>query len=112
VSDELGVPSDNTTLTAVINGYDEAGFTGQFEVSSETAVRCDTCGEDTSPNEYDVDSRRRLEGASDPDDMLSVFALTCPRCGARGTIVLGFGPNASPTEAIVSKALGEHPKMD
>jgi hypothetical protein len=48
---------------------------------------------------------RRLVGASDPDDMLSVIAVSCPRCQARGTLVLGFGPNASGTEAAVAKQL-------
>ena len=38
-----------------------------------------------------------------PQDELYVeyqgIALTCPHCGARGTVILGFGPSASPEDA-------------
>ena len=44
---------------------------------------------------------RRLEGASDPDDMLAVVALECPVCSMKGTIVLHFGPEASAEELDV-----------
>jgi hypothetical protein len=108
VTDELGLPgfpSDNTTLTAVLHDYETAGFGAQFEVVSESVVRCVTCRQASAPSEFTMHATRRLEGASDPDDMLSVTAVSCPRCDARGTLVLGFGPNASGTEAMVGKSL-------
>lgn len=105
VTDQPGVPSDNTTLSAVIDDYEAAGFGGQFEVTSESAITCVTCGRDSAPAEFAMYGLRRLEGASDPDDMLSVVAVSCPQCDARGTLVLGFGPNASEIEALVGKQL-------
>jgi hypothetical protein len=103
--EHAGVPSDNTTLTAILDDYAEAGFDGHFEVNSESAVHCVTCGRDSDPAEFAMAALRRLEGASDPDDMLSVIAVSCPRCEAQGTLVLGFGPNASDIEAAVGKQL-------
>ena len=50
-------------------------------------------------------NRRRLEGASDPDDMISVVAVTCPRCGTGGTLVLKYGPTAPENEAAVGQQL-------
>ena len=38
---------------------------------------------------------RRLEGASDPDDMLAVVAVECANCGLRGSLVLNYGPTAT-----------------
>ena len=108
MSDEPGVPSDNTTLAAVLADYESAGFGAQFELASESAIMCVTCGVDSPPGEYSMHSRRRLEGASDPDDMMSVVAVCCPRCDAQGTIVLGFGPTASSAEAAVSQQLRDH----
>jgi hypothetical protein len=105
MNQQSGVPSDNTTLTAVLNEYEAAGYTGQFEVISDAAIACVTCGEESHPPEFTLAGSRRLEGASDPDDMLSVVAVSCPRCGARGTLVLGYGPNASADEAAVGKQL-------
>jgi hypothetical protein len=42
-----------------------------------------------------VHELRRLEGASDPADMLAVAAIACPACGTRGTLVLTYGPEAT-----------------
>jgi hypothetical protein len=50
-------------------------------------------------------SLRRLEGASDPDDMLAVVALECGVCGVSGTMVLGYGPAASDIDGDVLRAL-------
>jgi hypothetical protein len=105
MNDEPGVPSDNTTLTAVLDEYASAGYTGQFEVVSESAITCLTCERDSAPPDFAMAGLRRLEGASDPDDMMSVVAVTCPRCEALGTLVLGYGPMASAEEAAVSKQL-------
>jgi hypothetical protein len=43
----------------------------------------------------------RLEGASDPDDMVAVAALRCPSCKTRGTLVLSYGPETSAVDADV-----------
>jgi hypothetical protein len=37
----------------------------------------------------------RLEGASDPDEMLAICAIECPKCGTRGTLVLTYGPEST-----------------
>jgi hypothetical protein len=37
----------------------------------------------------------RLEGASDPDEMLAVCAVECPECQAHGTLVLTYGPETT-----------------
>ncbi len=105
MSHEPGVPSDNTTLTAVLDEFASAGYVGQFEVVSESAIGCIACEEESAPAGFAMAGLRRLEGASDPDDMMSVVALACPRCGTLGTLVLGYGPAASAEEAAVSKQL-------
>jgi hypothetical protein len=105
MNDNLGVPSDNTTLVSVLGDYAAAGYAGQFEVMSESAIACLSCGQESDPAQFDMAGLRRLEGASDPDDMLSVIAMACPRCESRGTLVVGFGPNASATDAAVCKQL-------
>jgi len=44
-------------------------------------------------------------------DMLVVAPLTCPHCGARGSLVLNYGPESTAEEADVLLALAEprHP---
>jgi hypothetical protein len=48
-----------------------------------------------------MSSLRRMEGASDPGDMMAVVAIECPSCQAQGTLVLGFGPAASAEDSDV-----------
>ena len=52
-------------------------------------------------------SLRRLEGASDPAEMMAVVAITCPRCEARGVLVLGYGPAAAVEDSDVLRALDD-----
>jgi hypothetical protein len=55
-----------------------------------------------------MSSLRRLEGASDPADMVAIVAVTCPRCGNQGTAVLAFGPAASAEDSDVLAVLRDH----
>lgn len=99
------VPSDNTTLSSVLAGFEQEGFCAQFVAVDMGAMRCGACGTESAAGTYAVETIRRLEGASEPDEMMSVVAGVCPRCGARGTAVLGYGPGSSPEDAAVSLAL-------
>ena len=94
-----GVPSDNTTLVEVLERYDASGFTCQFGVTDDAELRCFTCHNTVRPEEVELVSLRRMEGASDPDDMLAIAALRCPRCDAQGTITLGYGPDSAAEES-------------
>lgn len=95
------VPSDNTTLTSVINGLADEGFTASLTPQPEGVLRCSACEAESPADAFEVAGVRRLEGASDPDDMISVASAHCPRCGAGGVAVLGYGPTASATDTDV-----------
>jgi len=86
------VPGDNTTLVEVLRGYEEAGWTTPFEVLDDGSVRCGTCNTVTAPSDIEIHSLRRMEGASDPADMLAVLAIRCRACGGGGVVVVNFGP--------------------
>jgi len=97
VTDPLeGVARDASTLGEVISGFESEGYRGQFVARDGATIECTTC-KTTSPAQAFVGNHRlqRLEGASDPADMLAVAALTCPKCGTKGTLVLSYGPEAS-----------------
>lgn len=100
-------PSDNTTLSSVIADYASGGYAEQFSVTDE-GVRCAVCGTTSDPGEVELRSLRRLEGASDPADMAAVLALVCPACGAKGTTVVMFGPEASACEAELLQRVRDH----
>ncbi len=98
-------PSDNTTLTSIIEGLTVEGFAAELSARPDGQMHCGACGVISLASDYDVHSIRRLEGASDPDDMVAVVAAACPRCGACGVSVLAFGPTGSATDADVMAAL-------
>jgi hypothetical protein len=102
-----GAPSDNTSLVNVIRAFEDRGFTAQFITGQDAMVTCASGDETVPAADLLVEASRRLEGASDPDDMMTVIALRCPQCGAAGTLVLGYGPNATEEDAAVHRALGE-----
>lgn len=98
-------PSDNTTLIEVIEGYRTSGFDSDFSTLEGAQIRCDSCGAESDAAQFVIESLRRLEGASDPDDMLAVIATECPACDAQGTLILGYGPMASGEDIDVSTAM-------
>jgi hypothetical protein len=102
--EEPGVPSDVTTVTELVDGGQARGYTEQF-VLTPTGIRCQACGERRDPAEYGFESLRRLEGASDPDDAQAVLAVHCPVCDAAGSLVVNYGPAASPEESDALAAM-------
>lgn len=98
-------PSDNTTLLEVLDGYRRSGARGDLFPEEGGRVRCGTCQSVVAATALRMDSMRRLEGASDPADMLAVVATACPVCGTPGTMVLGFGAAASAEDSEVFSAL-------
>ena len=100
-----GAPSDNTTLMSVLADMAAQGFEGHVVVAEDGMLECVGCGARLPPDELVVERRRRLEGASDPDDLLLVLAVRCPRCRRAGTLVMGYGPNATAAESSVARAL-------
>ncbi|MBK5331346.1 MAG: hypothetical protein JJD93_05210 [Ilumatobacteraceae bacterium] len=98
-------PGDEATLTGVLEGYAQGGFDSSFGATDDSEVECHACNVVSPPSSVSMSSLRRLEGASDPDDMVAVVAITCPSCGARGTAVLGFGPMATLQDSEVLKGL-------
>lgn len=93
------------TLQEVLADWEQRGFAGQFGVAPEGAVRCFTCRSVWPAGRAEVAGSHRLEGASDPDDMLLVIALRCPVCGVAGTLVCSYGPEASLEEGEVLRDL-------
>jgi hypothetical protein len=108
-----GVPSDNTTMTRVIDQFERDGYGEQFVVVAGGKVVCGACDTESMVADVDVDGRRRLEGASDPADMAMVVALRCPACEAGGTAVVRYGPEAEPEHSEFLLALPEsEPTID
>ena len=100
------MPADAAGVGEIMATLEAAGFGAQMAARPGAMILCFTCHRESAASEVDVHSLSRTEGASDPADMLAVAGLICPRCGARGTVVLGYGPEADPDDAEVLVSLG------
>jgi len=100
-----GAPSDNTTGGEVIAAFHHDGYLDELWARPDGQVRCGACGVTSPAASFSVGRQRRLEGASDPDDMQLVVGATCPACSARGVLTLQYGPKASQDDADVVVAL-------
>jgi hypothetical protein len=97
-----------STITEVLEGYARGGFDSSFVVTDDCALECVECGNVSPPDGFSMSSLRRLEGMSDPADMVAVVAITCPVCGTKGTSILGFGPTATEQDSTVLKELRDN----
>jgi len=112
MASEAGTPQPNAaqdaqTITEAIRALEADGYTGQFRAVEGAAVQCLTCREPSPAASIAVEKLARLEGPTDPSDMVAVAALTCPRCSARGTLLLGYGPEATLEDAEALQALDD-----
>jgi hypothetical protein len=100
-------PQGAQTITEVIDRYERDGYRGQFRVLERGRLQCLTCRQEFPASEPAVGRLQRLEGPTDPADMVAVVGLTCPRCNTRGTVVLSYGPEASLEDSDVLVALDD-----
>lgn len=86
----------------IVNGLAGIGYEVSFRPgSTDASLYCAAC-DSTSPMERFTDVwATRLEGQSDPDDMVLVVAAQCPVCANGGAVVLGFGPAGSDVDAAI-----------
>jgi hypothetical protein len=104
------MPTDSPLLR-VLAELEADGYRAQFVPLDGGVVRCTRGGHVFSASSGQPDGSRRLEGVSDPADMMIVFSLRCPVCATAGTLVLHYGPEASVEEAEVLVAM-EPPARD
>ena len=100
-----GAPSDNTTLSTILGDLEANGWKGQFGSRAGGTVLCFTCRAEHPASELAVEGIRRIEGASDPADMLALSTVTCPGCGTGGVLTLNYGPEGSGDDAAVLAGL-------
>jgi hypothetical protein len=87
MSDEPATVLDALRVLAA-EGYDTS-----FSLV-DGGVRCAVCAAEHPMERIGAVRVYRFEGPSDPDEEAAVYALRCPRCGAKGALVSSYGPGA------------------
>jgi hypothetical protein len=99
--------SEVHTLGDILAAFEVEGYRSQMASAQAGHVLCLGCHVESPASEMRLDALERMEGASDPADMVAVAALVCPLCNAHGTLVLSYGPEASEDDADVLAVLGD-----
>jgi hypothetical protein len=102
---EPGYAPEARSLAEILAMYEAQGFTSQFGTRPGGHIICFACRKEVPAEDCELVSLSRTEGASDPDDMLAVAALRCRSCGAQGTLVLNYGPEAGEDDVDVLRRL-------
>jgi hypothetical protein len=92
-----GLPSAST-VTEALDQLAREGYEDDLHLGAE-GLSCSSCGTDHPTDLVEVDRVFRFEGPSDPADEAIVLGLRCPACGAKGSLVSAFGPDADPALA-------------
>ena len=100
-----GAPSDGDSLTDVLERFADHGYADEVRAVAGGSLRWRACGHTVDASSVRVEEECRLEGASDPSDMMLVAAARCPVCGVGGAAVLRYGADAGEEDADVVAAL-------
>ncbi len=92
------------TLSEALNRLALSGYRASF-AANRKGVRCPAGDGWHDADDVSIDQIVRFEGDSDPADEAALFALTCRRCGAKGTYLAAYGPEMSSEDAEFVKRL-------
>jgi hypothetical protein len=104
-------PTD-TPLLEVLRRLEGEGYASQFRSIDGGRIECLTCHTAFAADRHQPIEVVRLEGVSDPADMLMVVPLECPNCSSRGTLVANYGPEATLEDAEATRLLDRRPPSD
>jgi hypothetical protein len=91
-------------LADVLRRLEGEGYTADF-FARDGALACAECDERIDPKTVQIDDVVRLEGESDPDEEVVVYAVSQGPCGRRGTFVAVYGPSADADDVAVEHVL-------
>jgi hypothetical protein len=95
------------SLLGILATFRDEGFVYDFRPRPGGMVECGHCHTAHSADALALHHLERLEGDSDPSEMLAVCAVACPTCGTRGTLVLTFGPESTREDDEVLELLDD-----
>src|SRR3954449_4154060 len=95
------------SMLSLVAAFRADGFTSDFHSRPGGIVQCAHCNTSHRADALELHRLERLEGDSDPSEMLAVCAVACPTCGARGALVLTFGPESTREDDEVMELLDD-----
>jgi hypothetical protein len=94
------------TMVDALHRFGKRGYTDEFQARPE-GLRSLATGKVFSPERLIVDDIARFEGASDPGDEATIFALRAEEGQTRGTYTVTYGPAMDALDAKMVPRLRE-----
>ena len=96
--DARPVRPEGQSLMQALDAITARGFAASMNFHAGQGIACGVCATTRPAAQWDLLEMERVEGVSDPADEAVVAGILC-RCGARGAIVLSYGPAGAAEEA-------------
>lgn len=91
------------TLSETISGLKNDGYTLDFNVQQERIAFHQT-NSVLSPDDFEIVKVYRFEGASNPDDLSVLYAISSSKFDMKGVLVNGYGISAdTATDSIIAR---------
>jgi hypothetical protein len=94
------------TMVDALRRFGKRGYTDEFQAKPEGLRSLET-GAVFSPEDLIVEDVARFEGASDPGDEATIFALRSEKGDTRGTYTVTFGTQMDALDAVMVPRLRE-----
>jgi hypothetical protein len=91
-------------LTTILAELAADGYDADF-YARDGKLMCRECDEAIDPATVVIERVARLEGDSDPDEEVAVFAISEGPCGRKGTYTVVYGPNVPDADAAIELRL-------
>ena len=95
------------TLVDATNDLLKRGYTANLSLEGDTI---DDKAQDIHMNadDFEIDEFYRFEGASNPDDMSIIYAVSSPKYNLKGVLVNAYGTYADNSESAIAAKLHHH----
>jgi hypothetical protein len=93
-------------LSEALDRLARDGYDADFFVR-DRLLACADCDEPIAPENAVIEDVVRFEGASDPDEEATVYAISSGPCGRKGTYTVVYGPEVDPADIDVVARLND-----
>src|SRR6201991_718390 len=95
------------TLVDALNDLNKRGYTANLSLDGNT-IDDKSADVHMNADDFEIDEFYRFEGASNPDDMSIVYAVSSEKYNLKGVLVNAYGTYADDSSSAIAAKLHHH----
>jgi len=95
------------TLVDATNDLLKRGYTANLSLDGDT-IDDNAQNIHMKADDFEIDEFYRFEGASNPDDMSIIYAVSSPKYNLKGVLINAYGTYADNSESAIAAKLHHH----